>query len=256
MDLYRMNILICGHGFVGKAHGLFLSSNHNVSVYDPMLGYKQVTPFATADAVIISVATPEADDGSCFMNNVYDCIEKVPDNVPILIKSTVSLEGWRLINRAYSDKQITFSPEYLRAAYAMDDFRNQSEIQLGGGDTNFWCELLSNSLGIRIVVEDPELLILTKYFRNTFLATKVAFFNQMYDMALAADVNPGQLLSMVSDDPRIGNSHTYVNPEDRGFGGHCFPKDTLALLSSGNELGCDLSILLEAMHYNERIRNE
>ena len=74
-----MNILICGHGFVGKAHGLFLSSNHNVSVYDPMLGYKQVTPFATADAVIISVATPEADDGSCFMNNVYDCIEKVPD---------------------------------------------------------------------------------------------------------------------------------------------------------------------------------
>jgi UDPglucose 6-dehydrogenase len=252
-----MNILICGYGFVGKAHALFLSSNHNVNVYDPALGHNETMHFGYgADAVIIAVSTPESDDGSCDMRNVYDCIERVPDETPILIKSTISLEGWRLIKRAFPDKQVTFSPEYLRAAYAMEDFRNQSEITIGGGDTNFWLELLTNSLGIYIVVEEPELLILTKYFRNTFLATKVAFFNQMYDMAQASGVNPGELLGMVSDDPRIGDSHTYVDPEDRGFGGHCFPKDTSALLKSGHEIGCDLSILSEAMQYNERIRNE
>lgn len=251
-----MKILICGHGFVGKAHELFLSSNHDVNVYDPVLGYNETIHFASADAVIIAVSTPESDDGSCFMNNVYECIEKVPDDIPILIKSTISLEGWRLITRAYPNKQVTFSPEYLRAAYAMEDFKNQSEIQLGGGNTNFWVMLLSNSLGIYIVVEDPEMLILTKYFRNTFLATKVAFFNQIYDMAQAAGVNPGQLLGMVSDDPRIGDSHTYVDPEERGFGGHCFPKDVSALIHSAHAIGYDLSILSAAMHYNERITNE
>ncbi len=248
-----MKIVICGHGFVGKAHGLFLSTDHDIKVWDPQLGYKDKSVFKNADAVIIAVSTPEGEDGMCDMNNVYKCLELCND-VPILIKSTISIEGWRLLNRGYGNRQITFSPEYLRAAHAFEDFRKHSSISIGGGDTGFWLEVLSNSLNVRVDVKDPEVLILTKYFRNAFLATKVAFFNQIYDMAKNAGVEPNELLMNVSDDPRIGKSHTYVNEDDRGFGGHCFPKDTNAIVYSANKSGYDLSIIRKAISYNKGIR--
>ena len=255
MDLHGMKIIICGHGFVGKAHGLFLSTNHDISVYDPAKGYKDQSVFKNADAVIISVSTPEGDDGMCNMNNVYKCLELCND-VPILIKSTISLEGWELLNRGYANREITFSPEYLRAAHAFEDFKNHKSISIGGGNTNFWLEVLSNSLKVRVDVVDPKILILTKYFRNSYLAMKVAFFNQMHDMAKAAGVIPEELLMHVSNDERIGKSHTYVNEDDRGFGGHCFPKDTAALLHTANSYRYNLSILNEAVNYNKGIRNE
>lgn len=250
-----MNILICGHGFVGKAHGLFLSTNHDIKVWDPQLGYKDQSVFKNADAVIIAVSTPEGEDGMCNMNNVYKCLEMCND-VPILIKSTISIEGWSLLNRAYKDRQISFSPEYLRAAHAFEDFKNHESISIGGGDVNFWIEMLSNSLKVRVNIVDPEVLILTKYFRNAFLATKVSFFNQMHDMAKNHNVDPSELLMNVSNDPRIGKSHTYVNEDDRGFGGHCFPKDTNAIVYSAMKSGYDLSIIREAISYNERLKNE
>ena len=107
-----------------------------------------------------------------------------------------------------------------------------------------------------IHVKKPEILIMTKYFRNSYLAMKVAFFNQVYDMANAIGVDPHELLQNVSDDPRIGKSHTNVHEDDRGYGGHCFPKDVSALLNTAHTKGVDLSILSEAMQYNERLRDE
>lgn len=251
-----MNIIICGHGFVGKAHGLFLTGFHDIRVYDPNLGYKDTSVFDDADGVIVAVATPEGDDGECDMSSVYDIIERINPGTPILIKSTISLEGWRLINRAYPDEHITFSPEYLRADHAFDDFKNQTSIEIGGGDTNFWTDILSDARKVPVNVLNPEVLILNKYFRNAYLAMKVAFFEQMYDMAIASGVEPNELLATVSDDKRIGKSHTYIDINDRGYGGHCFPKDTSALLATGHRMGYDLSILSEAMQYNERLRNE
>ena len=253
MDLYVMKILICGHGFVGKAHGLFLSTDHDISVYDPALGYKDKLVFKNAEAVIIAVSTPEGENGMCDMNNVYKCLELCND-VPILIKSTISLEGWELLNRGYGNREITFSPEYLRAAHAFEDFRNHTSISIGGGNTNFWLEVLSNALKVRVDVTDPKVLILTKYFRNSYLAMKVAFFNQIHDMAKTVGVDPSELLVQVSNDERIGKSHTYVNEYDRGFGGHCFPKDTRALLHTANSYRYDLSILQAAVNYNAGIR--
>ena len=247
-----MNVLICGYGFVGMAHALSLQPYYETHIYDPMKGYKD---WVDCDAVIIAVSTPENKDGSCNMSNVYEIIERVKDDVPILIKSTISLEGWELINRAYPDKQITFSPEYLRANHAMEDFKSQESISLGGGSIGVWVHILS-TLGIPIYVKKPEILIMTKYFRNSYLAMKVAFFNQIYDMASTIGIDPHELLLNVSDDPRIGKSHTYVNEDDRGYGGHCFPKDVSALLNTAHAKGVDLSILSEAMQYNERLRDE
>ena len=98
-------------------------------------------------------------------------------------------------------------------------------------------------------------LILTKYFRNSFLATKVSFFNQVYDMCKMLNTNYSNVRSFITQDSRIGESHSYVT-EDRGFGGHCFPKDTQALLATAENNNCNLSILKEAVEYNSTIKRK
>lgn len=243
-----MKIQIFGYGFVGRAHALAFSSDYHV--YDPALGSKDINK--NADAVIIAVSTPEGKDGACDMSNVFNAIELSPD-APILIKSTISLEGWRSIKEMFPDKNISFSPEFLRADYAMEDFKNQEIIYLGGDGEEFWYHALSEALDVRVETTDPEALILAKYMRNSFLATKVAFFNQMYDMCKEYDIDYTSVAYTVSDDDRIGNSHTFIT-EERGFGGHCFPKDTAAIVHSGKKSGVNLSIIEEAINYNKKIR--
>ena len=252
-----MKILICGYGFVGKAHALALSCGgyNEVHIYDPAYDiYKE--RLANPDAVVICVSTPQRENGKCDINNVYDCIANVEDDdVPILIKSTISLEGWRFLLKEFPNKKITFSPEFLRAAFAYEDFKKQEVVYLGGGDNIFWASLFSLMLGVKVECADPEVLILTKYMRNSFLALKVAFFNQVYDLCEAADVDFNRVRELTASDPRIGDSHSYMNLE-RGFGGHCFPKDTNAIVKTAAEYGYNFSILEEAIYYNEGIRNE
>ena len=246
-----MKIQIAGYGFVGMAHALSLEGGDvKTCIYDPAKGYDNWCE--DMDACIICVSTPMDKDGTCNMSNVYSVIEKVPADVPILIKSTISLEGWRLIHRAYPLAHVTFSPEFLRAEHAMEDFKNQEFTYLGGGRAAFWSGLLSLTIGTTVVTHDPEVLILTKYFRNSFLATKVAFFNQMYDMCINAGVNANEVLTYTALDDRIGKSHTLIS-EERGFGGHCFPKDTSAIVETAKQFGYDLSILREAIEYNARL---
>lgn len=252
-----MNILIAGYGFVGKAHALAFERDHHVSIHDPAQGYE--ADYDKAEAVICCVSTPMLRSGptkgACDIGNVVDVVMKTPEGVPILIKSTISLEGWRAICELYPEREITFSPEYLRAASAIEDFQEQTLVKIGGGDTQFWKTLLNLSLKVDVKIENPEELILTKYFINSFLATKVAFFNQIYDLCKAAGVRPESVIEHVSSDERIGTSHTTVTPE-RGFGGHCFPKDTSALMATGKRLFNDLTILGEAIEYNRKIRSE
>ena len=251
-----MKILIAGYGFVGKAHALALESNDvTTHVYDPAKGYDTLP--SDANAAIVCVSTPQANDGSCDMSNVYDCIEKInksnPD-IPILIKSTISIDGWRLIERAHPNK-VSFSPEFLRANNALEDFKNQKVIYIGGAQLHFWVNLLSNRLNTTIEVCEPEELILAKYFRNSFLATKVAFFNQIYDLCEKLNIEYSAVAHYVTEDPRIGDSHSYIT-EERGFGGHCFPKDTSAIVSNAMDYGVNLSIIDEAIKYNNTLRKK
>ena len=250
-----MKIQIAGYGFVGMAHALALeASGIDVHVYDPNKGKPDWCK--DCDAIIIAVSTPQHSDGSCDMSNVYSCVEAAnlhnPD-APILIKSTISLDGWRLINRSYPDINVTFSPEFLRAEHALEDFKNQTATLIGGGHLTFWMDVLGGALGTYVEVDDPEVLILTKYFRNSYLATKVAFFNQMYDICEAAGVDAKKVLTNTAKDDRIGTSHTQIT-EERGFGGHCFPKDTSAICQAAKEYGKPMTVLEAAREYNDYIR--
>ena len=243
-----MKILIAGYGFVGKAHYEFLKFKHDVFINDPHLGY--TNSYDDADAVIVCVATPPRQDGGCHMDNVFNVIEAVPD-VPILIKSTISVEGWQMLADAFPIRQIAFSPEFLRAATAVEDLKNMNLMLIGGNSCGFWRDVF----GVNVEVAEPEELILAKYTRNSFLALKVAFFNQMYDLCDALDIEYSAVAHYTTMDERIGDSHSFISSE-RGFGGHCFPKDTSALVKTAQRNNVELSILEQAIKYNKVIRKD
>jgi UDPglucose 6-dehydrogenase len=248
-------ITIAGYGFVGSAHEAVLKEKFEVNIYDP---YKGHTYFGIPDGVIICVATPQSADGKCFVDNVLDVIKITDVKTPILIKSTISIEGWQSIKQKFPNHIIAFSPEFLRAASAIDDLKNTRHIYIGGDGVGFWHALFRtafNDPNFTTSIAVPEELILAKYFRNSFLATKVAFFNQIYDLCSAAGINYDVVRHIVAADSRIGHSHTEVT-EQRGFGGHCFPKDTSAIVHTAGLYDVKLSLITEAIEYNHNIRKE
>ena len=241
-----MKILIAGYGFVGRAHYEVLKFKHDVVINDPALGY--TNSYDDVDAVIVCVATPPREDGSCHMDNVFDVIEKTPD-VPILIKSTISVEGWQMLVDAFPNRMLNFSPEFLREASWLEDITNMDLMLIGGTNTCFWKDVFK----VNIEIAEPEELILAKYARNSFLALKVAYFNQLYDLCDALDVEYSAVAHYTTMDERIGDSHTFITDE-RGFGGHCLPKDTNAIIKTAQRNNVDLSILKDAISYNNKIR--
>jgi len=230
---------------VGKAHHELLKEQHDIEIYDPALGYKHLK---APDAVIVCVSTPPRKDGACEMKNVFDVIETTPD-VPILIKSTISVEGWDMLVDAFPNRMLNFSPEFLRAASAVEDLQNTDSILVGGSDPSFWGKVFN----LPVEIAEARELILAKYARNSFLALKVAFFNQMYDLCDALDVEYSAVAHYTTMDERIGDSHSFIT-EERGFGGHCFPKDINALVKTAQRNNVELSILKETVEYNRRIR--
>jgi len=244
-----LKVGIAGYGYVGQAHHEALKEYYEILISDPAKGH--YADLRHCDCILICVATPEAEDGTCNMQNVYDILNDAK-NVPILIKSTISIEGWQYIQRTFNN--ISFSPEFLRAESALEDFRNNKTILIGGDSVGFWQDLFLNAMGkINIDVAKPEDLILVKYFRNSFLATKVSFFNEIFDLCKSTDSNFKKVAELIALDPRIGSSHTDVT-EQRGFGGHCFPKDVNAILKTADNFGINLNILKAANEYNKKIR--
>jgi UDPglucose 6-dehydrogenase len=250
-----MKLTLIGYGFVGKAVYEVLKNHHEVRIVDPE--YNDNVIDNDSDGYVVCVPTPATVTGACNMTIVETVVKACPSDKPILIKSTISLEGWRK-DLQPQGKEITFSPEFLTAANANEDFKNQDKMLFGGGDILFWHTVFSKCKTYKKVTASIEELILTKYLRNSFLATKVAFFNEVYDLCDLAEIEYDHIKELVGMDDRITHSHMQVpGPDgDRGFGGACFPKDTEALLYSANVVGATLPILSTAVKSNKNIRKE
>ena len=248
-----MKITIAGYGFVGRAYAAVLQNYHEVEIVDPKHYDRKVSQ--DTEAVIICVPTPEGNNGSCNIRHVSEVMRDCPD-VPILIKSTISIEGWDHLTSFY-EKRMSFSPEFLRGATALEDLRQQDTIMLGGAEVEFWSKLFKEVFPScpHIIQAEPKELILIKYFRNSFLATKVSFFNQIHDLCKASSIDFEHVRKGVVLDRRIGASHSQVTKE-RGFGGHCFPKDTAAIKQSALYYGVNLSIIKESTEYNKLLKDE
>jgi|TARA_R110000782_G_scaffold3109_1_gene11665 UDPglucose 6-dehydrogenase len=250
-------MVIAGYGFVGKAYELFFKGRFaDIKIVDPQ--YNTSTIDKDTQYLVVCVPTPQSTDGACDISIVYDVVKAAPDHAKILIKSTISLDGWNTLKEAFPQKEICFSPEFLRAANYLNDIKDVDNVILSG-DYSFWADQYSIQYpDIKQYIVKPQEAILIKYFRNSFLATKVSFFNHVYDMCTASGIDFGQVRAGIAHDTRIGHSHTQVMPDDgvRGFGGMCFPKDTAALLKMAADKNINLNTLEAAVEYNKTLQKK
>tara|TARA_B100001094_G_scaffold333364_1_gene411112 strand:- start:4255 stop:5010 length:756 start_codon:yes stop_codon:yes gene_type:complete len=249
-----VKITIAGYGYVGKAMHELLKSNYDISIVDPIINNTTIAE-TNPEAVIICVSTPQGLHGECDVSNVIQVIDDTPTNVPILIKSTISLEGWQEIIKCPAPLRVSFSPEFLRAKTAIEDCLNSTTMYIGHGGTAYWSDIfLKAKPNLEIKTYDVKELILAKYFRNSFLATKVSFFNQIFDLCKKMNIDYEPVRQVITDDKRIGGGHSLITDE-RGFGGHCFPKDTNAISETAKLYGSELTIIDEAIYYNKIIKS-
>lgn len=246
-------IVITGYGYVGRAFYETFKDLEHCEIVDPKHNENKISHFSPTH-VVVAVSTPEAPDGSCDMTNVIDVVSQCDTNIPIMIKSTISIEGWQQLRKDFPDHRITFSPEFLRAKTATADFQATDHIYLAGQWSHSWIPLLKKRFPTAqySVRKTPEELIAGKYFRNAYLATKVTFFNQVYDLCEKMGLNFKQVQDVITDDKRIGRDHSDVT-QQRGFGGHCLPKDCEAVTKSADLAEVDLTIIKEVIRYNKTV---
>ena len=249
-----MNLLIIGFGVVGQAVYEGLVENNTIDLLD--IEPNDDIDYSSYDGIIICLPTPQGPRGECddmLVEQYITTIRMEVPAVPILIKSTISLE---LVELLEDDQEVTFNPEFLTEADSHKQFCHQKFAIFGGHHCRSWYDLYINS-GIKIDkvrFTSMKNAAYAKYTINSFLATKVIFFNELYNMYC----NDGfdELTELVAMDERIGKSHMTVPGHDRefGFGGMCLPKDTLAFATSASRKGTPLKLLVEAILINNQLR--
>lgn len=256
-----MKIVIVGYGFVGKAVFNAFKDKHEVVIVDPQYTTSEIKDHHDADGVIICLPTPTTEDGICDVNIISNVMDEIPIFLPVLIKSTVTPGIVNGFKELYPTHSIVYSPEFLRANSANEDFLNQRYVVLGGEDPElFWHELFNSTLPnckmIFTCTEEEACMI--KYSANSFLALKTSFFNQIYDVCEQTGMNFDTVRQVLVQDTRIGTSHTMVPGPDgeRGWGGACFPKDTSAFIRWTQTIGAPATLVKSAVEYNDKVRKK
>lgn len=258
---------IIGYGIVGKAAGEGFATRKSNQVYWYSRGTGPWTPeevVEKSEFLFICVPTPMFSDGSgidlSIINDVVKFVApKIKGTKKILtIKSTVVPGTTKGLAKKYPGVNFAMNPEFLTEKNAPKDFLKPDRTVIGAMTPAIGkrlAKLYQDLYGkkTKIFVTDTETAEMVKYMCNTYLATKVIFANEMYDFAQKMKINYDKVLEMVAADPRISDSHLHVT-KDRGFGGKCFPKDTVAFLGLAKKLKVDMSVVKNMWAKNLKIR--
>jgi UDPglucose 6-dehydrogenase len=256
-----MKLGIVGYGVVGKALAKVFrhdAGNPNLVIYDKFLkgmnSPHRRAAIQKCDLVFVAVPTPPKADGSCDVSAVEEVARWVS---PVMcVKSTVP-PGTVDALAARTGKTICFSPEYVGETlwHPLKGIESHGFIIVGGPRAA--CDLVirvyQQFLGPlpRYIITTAKTAELCKYMENAFLATKVAFVNQFFDLAQGFGVDYDELRELWLADERVGRSHTIVTQE-RGYRGRCLPKDMGAIIHAARKAGG--APLLEAVNrYNQEL---
>ena len=198
-----------------------------------------VTAFSGADVVFIATPTNFDEQSKNFdISSVEAAVTqalRLAPNASIVIKSTVPVTYPQAVQDRIGSDQVMFSPEFLREGRAIEDNLNPSRIVVGNQGPR-GAEVAELLRGCALDGWDGEVLLTgpteaaaIKLFANTYLAMRVAFFNELDSFSLEHDLNTRDIIDGVCEDPRIGNG--YNNPSF-GYGGYCLPKDTKQMQAS------------------------
>ncbi len=266
-----MNVGIVGQGFVGSAIKEGLKSFHEVITYDKdhsrsmAISLDQVVN--NSEIIFVCVPTPMRISGECDTRILEDVVHEInqiasktkSSKKTIVVKSTVPPGTTSRLDEKYSKINVAFSPEFLTEANSFDDFKNQTRIIIGGSGAKKVKQMFRKPFPkIPIVITKSDTAEMVKYFINCFLSTKVTFANQMYDLCEASGVDYDKVCEYALLDQRIGGSHLAVpGPDgDRGFGGHCFPKDLGAMIHFADLFGTSSEFLRQVSSSNHKYRNK
>lgn len=294
MTYIKQKIAIIGAGYVGQGMAAVLDPGRhtdatrrgeedldlrNLDEYetifvDPNLDGAPDTIEEIMDQIhcaIICVPTPRGEDGSCDTSIVEKVIAPFMLNENrikmVLIKSTIDVSFARDLEmhmELNNTMNISFSPEFLRGRHAIQDSIKEDKLVIGSMDESVsegWQKLFGYNDMAHMGVTEASI---AKYAENMFLATRVTFFNELYDIVQGASKHFDAKLDYdairigLALDSRIGISHSQVPGYDgkRGWGGHCLPKDTSALVSFARKVGAPALMFEEIRSVNMAHRNE